>query len=107
MEKQFSFKTEKYFFLLSCFLFFLPFFPKASVICIVAMILAWLVSGDFKFLFVELKKDKNIFLFLLFYIMHVVGLAYTTDFSFASSDLQTKFSFLIFPLLFPAFKISP
>ncbi len=100
------FRSEYFFLLLTGFLFFLPFYQKASVICILLMLIFWLVSGDVKKSFTEMKRDKKVVLFLFFFLAHVVGLAYTTNFSFALFDLQTKLSFLFFPLLFCSFKIS-
>lgn len=94
------------YYLLGCFLFFLPFFQKASVICIAAMLVIWLVSGDVKISIAQFKQDRVIKWFLFFYLVHIAGLLYTSNFSFAFFDLESKLVFLIFPLLLPAYFIS-
>jgi hypothetical protein len=48
-----------------------------------------------------LKKAPSIWLFLGLYIMHVVGLLWTTDMSFALDDLRIKLPLLIFPIVIP------
>ncbi|MCX6291722.1 MAG: O-antigen ligase family protein [Bacteroidetes bacterium] len=99
-------KERAYFYLLSAFLFFLPSFQSVSVMCIAAMLLLWLFSGDAMVSFTVIKQDKKILFFLFFYMAHLVGLLYTANFSFAFFDLQSKLSFLLCPLLFPALIIS-
>lgn len=48
-----------------------------------------------------LKKTPSIWLFLGLYVMHVVGLLWTTDLSFALDDLRIKLPLLIFPIVIP------
>src|SRR5437867_1896330 len=94
-------KPEKYFLLLSIFLFFLPIFQRVSVFSIIVMALVWLVTGDWRNSFSEWRRDKKLYFFILYYTACVAGMFYSSNLSFGFADLQMKFAFLLFPIMIP------
>jgi len=83
--------------------FMLPVWGKLIPTIIVIFILNWLLSGDYiktlPALF-SVKSRRNTLLFAGIYILYVIGLLYTSNFSYAWFDLEVKLSLLIFPLVF-------
>ena len=79
----------------------LPF--SLALISIGEMLLAanFIIEGRWKERLAILKKTKSIWLFIGLYLMHVVGLLWTTDLSFAINDLRIKLPLLIFPIVIP------
>lgn len=85
------------------FAFLIPFYQSALSLAIVLLILEQLIKSR------PLKKNifkgnhlfKNPLLWLfLFYAMHLVGMSYTQNMSFAKLDIGMKMSFAILPILF-------
>lgn len=77
--------------------FFLPVNQKIVVPLIALMtvltIISWIKNG------IQLPEKKYWFFPLLFF-MYLVGLLFTTNFDYGGSDIETRMSFLLFPLLF-------
>ena len=48
-------------------------------------------------------KNKMVWLFTSFYLMHIIGMIYTDNTSFGLFDLEIKLSFLLFPIMFASF----
>jgi O-antigen ligase len=88
--------------LLVMFAFFLPIFQTISILSLVGLIFVWISTGNVGGRFRSLLRDPFTWVFISFYLVHVIGLLYSTDMPYATADLQTKFSFLLFPLLLPA-----
>ena len=79
----------------------LPFSHALISIGELLLALNFLVEGRWKERFMVFKTTKSIWLFLGLYLMHVVGLLWTTDISFAMNDLRIKLPLLIFPIIIP------
>lgn len=60
---------------------------------------AWVVEGNFAEKLKRLLADKAILLWCSIFIMHLVGLLYTSDFTYAFNDLRIKLSLLFFPII--------
>ena len=60
----------------------------------------WLLEGDFKRKWVIMKTSKVLWVMSSFYLLHLIGLLWTSDFSYAANDLKIKLPLLWFPLLF-------
>jgi hypothetical protein len=60
----------------------------------------WIAEGDFKRKWNTLKEQKAILIFLLIYFVHLAGLCYTHNFSFAFDDLRIKLPLLELPVIF-------
>lgn len=72
---------------------------RLTPVFIALMFLNWLIEGDFKNKFQIIAKNKLALLFILFYVMHLIGLIYTGNIDSGLFDLQVKLSLFIFPLL--------
>lgn len=83
------------------FVFFLPVYQWVSVVCVALLLLTWLFSGGAGKSLHAFSTDKKLFLFVLFYLVHVIGMSYTSDWQYGLQDLETKLSFLIFPVILP------
>lgn len=59
----------------------------------------WLANPNYKEKWERFKKNKSIGFFLLLYLVHIVWLINTSNFSFALNDLRIKLPLLIFPLV--------
>lgn len=60
----------------------------------------WIIEGDFKRKWQVMKTSKVLWVMSSFFIMHLVGLLWTSDFNYAANDLRIKLPLLWFPLLF-------
>ncbi len=85
-----------HFYLLVLFCFFLLPLPRLSVFALVALILNCLAGG---YLW---QRAKSAFgpwplLFSSFYLLHLIGLSYTENWTEGLLDLETKLSFLLLP----------
>jgi O-antigen ligase len=88
------------------FLFFLPIYQKISVICIVLLFIYWVMKGSYRASLIILKDRKSLWILPLFYLLHVVGLFYSVNLDYGIADLQTKFTWLLFPLILTAFNMT-
>jgi len=65
--------------------------------------IVWIVDGtvnkDFKKKWQRFLQNKAALLFVAFYLMHVIGLFYTSDFQYAIKDLRVKLPLLILPFI--------
>lgn len=67
------------------------------------LVLVWLVDGivtrDFKQKLSRFWHNKAAVLLVAFYLMHVVGLLWTSDFEYAMKDLRVKLTILVMPFV--------
>ena len=67
------------------------------------LVLVWLVDGivarDFKQKLSRFWHNKAAVLLVAFYLMHVVGLLWTSDFQYALRDLRVKLPILVMPFV--------
>ena len=67
------------------------------------LVLVWLVDGivarDFKQKLSRFWHNKAAVLLVAFYLMHVVGLLWTSDFEYAMKDLRVKLPILVMPFV--------
>lgn len=85
------------FYVMMALFFSIPLFPKLTSILII--LYALLTLPDFnKCYFTKLFKQKGLLVFILIYVLLIVGLSYTTSFESGVSKVQTQLAFLIFPL---------
>jgi len=64
---------------------------------------AWLLMGDYRSRIRLFFKDRVALALTSIYLMHLLGLIYTTDFTYAIKDLRVKFPLLIIPFMFATF----
>ena len=76
-------------------------FSRAFVsLSYVVIIAAWLFDKDVFKKFGLFFKNKPAWILASIYLMHLLGLLYTSDFSYAWLDIRTKIPILILPLVF-------
>ncbi len=73
------------------------------------LVLVWLVDasltplkggqGGFKDKFSRFCNNKAAILLVAFFLMHIIGLLYTTDFQYAMKDLRVKLPILVMPFV--------
>jgi len=90
-------------FAFAAFLFFLSLSPAASTVCFIIAIICWVANKNYKDSFRSFRVHKTWWIFIAFYIVHVIGLLWTTNFKYAFFDLQIKLGFLICPLVIAGF----
>jgi hypothetical protein len=64
------------------------------------LLLAVFLKGDLRSLRTKIRANEVLILLLLYLLLHVVALLWTSDFSYASNDLKTKLTLLIVPVAF-------
>lgn len=75
-----------------------PFMMGASQFLLVG---TWLFTGDaVKVKFQRFIHNKTALVLVSLYLMHLVGLVYTSDFAYAFRDLRVKLPLLILPMVF-------
>ena len=98
-DKRPSFFESVNIYALILFAFVLPWSQRASVLLVIIavtnMILSQRIYTGWKYIF----QNKLNYLFMGWYFLHIAGLLYSQNLHYAFSDLQTKLSFLIFPLV--------
>src|SRR3989344_7313254 len=60
----------------------------------------WIIEGDFKRKWQVMKTSKVLWAMSAFFILHLVGLLWTSDFDYALNDIKIKLPLFWFPLLF-------
>jgi O-antigen ligase len=60
----------------------------------------WILESDFKRKWQVMKTSKVLWVISSFYLLHLIGLLWTSDFAYATNDLKIKLPLLWFPLLF-------
>ena len=79
-----------------------PFVMGASQFLLVA---AWLFTGDpIKVKLQRFFHNKIALLLVSLYLLHVIGLAWTSDFTYALKDLRVKLPLLVLPLVLSSVK---
>lgn len=67
------------------------------------LVIVWLVDGivnkDFKLKIQRFGHNKAAVLLVSFYLMHIVGLLWTSDFQYALKDLRVKLPLLVMPFV--------
>ena len=76
-------------------------FSRAFVsLSYVVLIATWLIDKNLFKKFGSFFKNKPAWIIASIYIIHLLGLLYTSDFSYAWLDIRTKIPILILPLVF-------
>jgi O-antigen ligase len=89
---------------LSAIAFCLPAFPQALPFLVVILLLEWLTNKELKKNFLLAVSNTYSLLLMALYLLYVVGLLYTENILAGISDLETKATLFIFPLVFAGIK---
>ncbi len=88
-----------YFFALCLMIVALPLSKFLMSISQFVLVGNWLWEGHFKEKIHKFFHNKAALVLCSFFILHVIGLIYTNDFSYAFKDLRTKLPLLLLPLI--------
>lgn len=72
------------------------------MVALIGLLVLVAVSGKWKDSVRIFRSDRILWLFASFYLIHVVGMLYSSNLDYGLFDLQVKLSFILFPLLLPA-----
>lgn len=59
----------------------------------------WLLEGNFSGKWDVLKSRRSIWAFLVIYVIHLLGMIYSTDYSYGFHDLKIKLPLLVLPII--------
>ena len=76
------------------------FSPAINSICNAALVLTWIIEGNFQEKWSVLKKSKSFWALLSVFAIHIIGLLYTENFEYALKDLKIKLPILLLPIVF-------
>ncbi|HSG68232.1 MAG TPA: hypothetical protein VK994_05955, partial [Bacteroidales bacterium] len=85
------------------FAFLLPIYRKVIPYLIAALLITWLFDGDFALKARRIAGSRNrqyTLLFASLYLIYLVGLLYTRNFTYGLFDIEVKMSLFIFPVVF-------
>lgn len=85
--------------------FCIPLTKEVLPLLVAGLVVNWVVSGQPRHLLSLGKKKGYVLLFSAYYLMHLVGLAYSENLQFGLFDLEIKLSLLLFPLLLSTSKL--
>jgi len=96
------FRSNYYLFYISLLAVFLAVLPHSRLLLSmseIGLVLFWILEGRFNEKLLKLKRHPEIIVFVSIWLLHIVGLIYTENFSYALKDLRIKLPILIFPLV--------
>lgn len=64
------------------------------------LVINWVAEGNFVSKWKSFIRNKPAVVLCSFYIMHLLGLLYTTNFNYGMEDINKKLPLLLFPLVF-------
>ncbi len=92
-----------FYYLFLLLIFFIPINNHIVSYIIGAIVIIWLIEGNFNNKFKNILKNPYTFLFSGYFILYFIGLFYSKNISFGLFDLQIKLSLFIFPVIFSSF----
>ena len=103
MSKRTEIHRKIFLFLSMGLVFFMPIAQHMLPPVILFMVINWIVEGrfvrNFPFIFRE-KKRLLIFSLSFLYLLYLIGMVWSDNYSYGWFDLEVKFSLLLFPLIF-------
>ena len=100
-QKRFNILNAKFFYLFGFALLLasLPFSKFTLSISEFILLFTWIGEGRIVDKLRKFWQNKIAVVLISLYLLHLLGLLYTTDFKYAFSDLQIKIVILIFPII--------
>lgn len=89
-------------FLLCALVFCLPFSFNLAAYCIIGLLLCWLLQGNFKQTFANLRSRKALWPWFIFYLLHIISYTYSENKGQSLFDIEQKLSLLIMPVIIGA-----
>ncbi|NVN94889.1 MAG: O-antigen ligase family protein [Bacteroidetes bacterium] len=103
IPKREAIHQQAFYYLLLIQSFAFPLWKRITPIILSLIVLNWIMEFNFKSktkLLISENKLPNFFLFISIYVLYVIGLIYTSNFAYASFDLEVKLTFLLIPVVF-------
>ncbi len=91
--------------LLGASVFFIPMLPFVTSILWGVICIYWIFANGFSKESYLLLKKTPIIIFIFFYLYHVIGMFWTTDWEVGLRDLTIKIPMILFPLFFCVYRI--
>ena len=92
--------------LLFIYFLFIALWQELSIVALICLTLLVVFTGKYRAAFSFIRSDLIIKIFISWFVLHVIGLIYSTDIIYGMNDIQTKLSFLIVPFVFCALDIT-
>lgn len=70
----------------------------------VFIFLSWILLGNYKLLLINFFNNTTAVAVSLLFVLHVVGLLYTSDITYAINDIRIKMPLLLLPFVFSSFR---
>lgn len=86
-------------YVLLLFVFLIPLYGKILVPLIFIWFILWIINGRIKSKILNLKQSPVFLIPVVFYLLHILGMSYTSNFREGLFDLEIKFSLFLFPIL--------
>jgi len=94
-----TFHRKVFYFLLILLAATLPLSVFATSVVQSLLLLNWIVEGNFAVKWQRLKGSRAFLIFLLFFLLHAAGIAWSTDMQYGLHDLKIKLPLLLLPFL--------
>lgn len=79
-------------------------YSAINSICTGLLVINWIAEGDLKAKFKKLKESNIFWLLISLFLLHLVGLLYTSNFEYALKDLKIKLPIFFLPIVFVSAK---
>lgn len=67
---------------------------------IIILLINWLWEGNFSWKYQQIKSSNIAIVLILFYLLHIVGVLWSDNYTYALKDLKIKIPLFLLPLLF-------
>lgn len=94
-----QFHEQVYFYALIFIAISLPLSVFTATLAQILLLANWIVEGRFREKWDRFKKNRALWFFLAFYVIHAVGLFWSQDGIYSYKDMRVKVSLFILPLI--------
>jgi O-antigen ligase len=77
--------------------------PLVSIISFITLVFFFVLRNKWMHSFNAVKNDRILWIFIGYYLIHVLGLIYSENMTYGLKDIQTKMSFILVPVVFSGF----
>ncbi len=77
-------------------------YAAINSICTGLLVINWIAAGDLKAKFKNLKESNIFWVLISLFLLHLLGLFYTSNFTYALKDLKIKLPIFFLPIVFIA-----
>ncbi len=75
-------------------------YAAINSICTGLLVINWIAAGDLKEKFKNLKESNIFWVLISLFLLHLLGLLYTSNFEYAIKDLKIKLPIFFLPIVF-------